>query len=75
MFSRSLVEHKLTVAETMIHIGSSFTGKNFDNDTVLGRFIEEIKSGKIPSLCAYALKIGTDSGEMLNGKTPNDSWT
>lgn len=40
--------HKLTVVKTMEYIGSSFTGKNFDNGTVMGKFVEETKSGKIP---------------------------
>ncbi len=40
-------KHKLNVVKTMEYIGSSFTGKNFDNDTVMGKFIDEIKSGKI----------------------------
>lgn len=43
-----LKRHKLTVVKTMEYIGSSFTGKNFDNETVMGKFIEEVKSGKIP---------------------------
>lgn len=42
-----LKKHKLNVVKTMEYIGSSFTGKNFDNDTVLGKFIEEVESGKI----------------------------
>ena len=41
-----LKKHKLTVVKTMEYIGSSFTGKNFDNDTVMGKFIEEVKSGR-----------------------------
>lgn len=41
-------KHKLNVVKTMEYIGSSFTGKNFDNDTVMGKFIDEVKSGKIP---------------------------
>ena len=39
--------HKLHVVKTMKYIGSSFTGKNFDNDTVLGKFIKEVQGGKI----------------------------
>ena len=31
----------------MEYVGSSFYGKNFDSETVLGKFIEEVKSGKI----------------------------
>lgn len=42
-----LKKHKLNVVKTMEYIGSSFTGKNFDNDTVLGKFIDEVKSEKI----------------------------
>lgn len=42
-----LKKHKLNVVKTMEYIGSSFTGKNFDNDTVMGKFIDEVKSGKI----------------------------
>lgn len=41
-------KHKLTVVKTMEYIGSSFTGRNFDNDTVMGKFMEEVKSGKVP---------------------------
>ena len=41
-------KHKLTVVRTMEYIGSSFTGKNFDNGTVMGKFVDETKSGKIP---------------------------
>ena len=33
----------------MEYVGSSFTGKNFNNDTVLGKFIEEVKGGGIPA--------------------------
>jgi hypothetical protein len=35
------------VVKTMEYVGSSFTGKNFDNDTVLGKFIKEVRDGKI----------------------------
>ncbi len=31
----------------MEYVGSSFCGKNFDSETVLGKFIDEVKSGKI----------------------------
>jgi len=40
--------HKLQVVQTMEYVGSSFSGKNFNNDTVLGKFIEDVKTGKIP---------------------------
>ena len=40
-------KHNLDVVERMVHIGSSFKGKNFDNDTALGKFIEKIKTGEI----------------------------
>jgi len=46
--SNFLKRHKLTVVKTMEYIGSSFTGKNFDNGTVMGKFVDETKSGKIP---------------------------
>lgn len=39
--------HKLQVVQTMEYVGSSFCGKNFDSETVLGKFIDEVKSGKI----------------------------
>ncbi len=39
--------HKLNVVKRMEYVGSSFTGKNFDNETVLGKFIDEVKRGKI----------------------------
>ena len=31
----------------MAYVGSSFSGKNFDSDTVLGKFIEGVKTGNI----------------------------
>jgi hypothetical protein len=31
----------------MEYVGSSFKGKNFDNETVMGRFVTEIKNGNI----------------------------
>jgi hypothetical protein len=37
-----LKRHKLNVVKTMEYIGSSFTGKNFDNDTVLGKFVSAV---------------------------------
>lgn len=40
-------KHKLQVVKTLEYVGSSFYGKNFDRETVLGKFIEEVKSGKI----------------------------
>jgi DNA invertase Pin-like site-specific DNA recombinase len=39
--------HKLEVVERMVYTGSSFTGRNFDNETVLGKFIEDVKTGAI----------------------------
>ena len=39
--------HRLEVVERMVYTGSSFTGKNFDNETVLGKFIEAVKTGTI----------------------------
>jgi DNA invertase Pin-like site-specific DNA recombinase len=39
--------HKLEVVERMVYTGSSFTGKNFDNETVLGKFIEDVKKSEI----------------------------
>ena len=36
----------------MVYVGSSFKGRNFDNDTVLGRFIKAVKDGEItPPVC------------------------
>jgi len=40
-------KHKLQVVKQMEYVGSSFYGKNFNSDTVLGKFIEEIRTGKI----------------------------
>lgn len=42
-----LKKHNLSIVKTMEYIGSSFKGKNFDNETVLGRFVTEIKKGNI----------------------------
>jgi DNA invertase Pin-like site-specific DNA recombinase len=42
-----LKRHKLEVVERMVYTGSSFQGKNFDNETVLGKFIADVKSGQI----------------------------
>lgn len=39
--------HKLNVVKKMEYIGSSFAGKNFNNDTVLGKFIAEVNADKI----------------------------
>lgn len=39
--------HKLQVVQKMVYTGSSFTGKNFDNETVLGKFIKAVKNGEI----------------------------
>lgn len=44
-----LKHHKLEIVERMVYTGSSFTGKNFDNETVLGKFIEDVNNGKIPA--------------------------
>jgi hypothetical protein len=35
------------VVQKMVYTGSSFTGKNFDNETVLGKFIKAVKNGEI----------------------------
>src|ERR1035437_227861 len=41
-------DHKLNVIQTMLDAGvSAFKGKNFSNESALGKFIECIKSGKI----------------------------
>jgi len=42
-------------------IGSSFTGKNFDNDTVMGKFIEQVELSVFA-----ATKIATDCGVGSN---------
>jgi DNA invertase Pin-like site-specific DNA recombinase len=42
-----LKRHKLEVVERMVYTGSSFQGKNFDNETVLGKFIADVKAGQI----------------------------
>ena len=39
--------HKLQIEKRLVYTGSSFTGKNFNNDTVLGKFIEDVKTGAI----------------------------
>lgn len=40
--------HKLTVVETMIDRGvSGFKGKNFSNEKALGKFVEQIRQGRI----------------------------
>ena len=31
----------------MVYTGSSFTGRNFDNERVLGKFIADVKAGEI----------------------------
>jgi len=41
--------HKLQVVQKMVYTGSSFTGKNFNNETVLGKFIKAVKDGEISS--------------------------
>ena len=47
-----LKNHKLTVVTTLEYIGSSFKGKNFDNETVMGKFIEAVENGTItPPVC------------------------
>ncbi|HRT06893.1 MAG TPA: recombinase family protein [Candidatus Paceibacterota bacterium] len=47
-----LKRHKLNVVKTMEYIGSSFTGKNFDNKTVLGEFVAAVTNGTIkPPVC------------------------
>ena len=40
-------KHKLQVVKQMDYIGSSFAGKNFDSETVLGKFVEAVKTGTI----------------------------
>lgn len=42
-----LKKHRLEVVERMVYTGSSFAGKNFDNETVLGKFIGDVKAGRI----------------------------
>lgn len=42
-----LKRHKLQVVEKMEYIGSSFKGKNFDNDTVLGKFVKKVADGTL----------------------------
>jgi hypothetical protein len=44
-----LKRHKLQVVERMVYTGSSFTGRNFDNETVLGKFIADVKANQIPA--------------------------
>jgi hypothetical protein len=39
--------HKLQIEKRLVYVGSSFTGKNFNNDTVLGKFMADIKTGNI----------------------------
>lgn len=41
--------HGLTVVKKMVYIGSSYKGRNFDNTTALGKFIEKVKQGTIPT--------------------------
>ena len=42
-----LKKHNLSVVKTMEYVGSSFKGKNFENETVMGRFVTEIQNGNI----------------------------
>jgi hypothetical protein len=56
-----LKKHKLTVVETMEYIGSSFKGKNFENDTAMRKFVTAVTGARCAcTLCAVSVKNRTE---------------